>query len=161
MLSIAGLARHVMRTLQPTKFIMSHPVSELFLCKRISIHVTCSVVFPSFLLYFSSQDPQEVFSSTIWFLFILKESVAFHCLWKQKSPQCNTFPDFHPEAKTSLKYIAWFNSAFHYTIQSLSAAAVCSSILKKFSRQSNIIGFRLPHKTMLTWLFKKITLHFL
>ena len=52
--------------------------------------------------------------------------------------QCNTSPDFHSEAKTSLQYIGWVNSAVPSTIQCLSAAAFCSSAFKKIqSQQSN------------------------
>ena len=60
--------------------IMSHPISELFPFEGISLYVTYFVVF----LYVCSQAFQEVTPDQIWSLLMLKKSISFCFLWKQK-----------------------------------------------------------------------------
>ena len=104
------------------RFLMTHSVSELFTCQRVSLYITCLVVSLLFFFYVCSQNFQEVSLSCIECQLTLKETIALHFLWKQKHnlSQHNSFLNFHFVSKTLLKYIDWFNSAVPSKIQLIS-----------------------------------------
>lgn len=63
---------------------MSRPVSELSLCREISLYDTCPLVFPDSIPHVFSRDLQEVSPGQIWHLLNLRKSLDFWFQWKEK-----------------------------------------------------------------------------
>lgn len=127
---------------------MSYPVSELFPCWGISLSSTYLVVFLGIFPHVCSQDPQGVFPDQIWSLLILKRTVTFCLLWKQRHNPSHIvwLPIWSQD-------IGWFNSAVPSVIQCLSALALKKLKLTKHHLSSKLPVLYFPSYVTYSFLF--------